>query len=102
MADMVERIDRLKTQPEFYNSFTNNCTNNLVRHLNHVASKRLSPYNLKVIFPGFSDRLAYKLGLIETDLSFDAVREHFRIDVRGRELIGQPDFSGRIRERLFQ
>jgi len=100
LADMVERMNRLKTQPEFYNSFTNNCTNNLVRHLNHVTSKRISPYSLKVIFPGFSDRLAYELGLMETDLSFDAAREHYRIDVRGRELIGQPDFSGKIRERL--
>jgi len=37
--------------------------------------------------------------LIETDLNFDAARERFRIDVLGRELIGQPDFSVKIRER---
>lgn len=98
LIDMVERMNHLKDHPEFYNSVSSNCTNNIVRHLNRVASKRVSPYHLKVIFPGYSDRVAYKLGLIDTDLSFDDARARFRVDVRGRQLVGKPDFSSQIRQ----
>ena len=96
-ADMIARMNRLHTEPEFYNTITSNCTNNIAWHLNRVSEKRVNPYSLKIIFPGYSDRVAFDLDLIDTDLSFEQARESFRIDVRGRALIGSENFSADIR-----
>jgi hypothetical protein len=97
LVDMIERMNRLQAEPEFYHSITSNCTNNIVRHLNRMSENRVNPYSLKIIFSGYSDRMAYKLGLLDTDLSFDQAREKFRIDLRGRDLVGSTDFSAEIR-----
>ena len=98
LVDMIERMNRLQIEPEFYNTVTSNCTNNIVRHLNRVSEKRVNPYNPRIIFPGFSDKVAYKLDLIDTDLkSFEQTKKKFRIDVRGRDLVGSENFSQDIR-----
>jgi len=98
LVDMIERMNRLQTEPEFYNTITSNCTNNIVWHLNRVSEKRVNPYDLRIIFPGFSDGLAYNLDLIDTDLSFDQTKKKFRIDLRGRDLVGSENFSNEIRK----
>ncbi len=36
-VDMLKRANKLKKEPEFYNLVTNNCTTNIVRHINNVA-----------------------------------------------------------------
>ncbi len=38
--DMVKRTNKLKDNPEFYNSITNNCTTNIVRHVNTITPKK--------------------------------------------------------------
>ena len=32
------------------------------------------PFSYKVLLPGYSDRLAYDLGLLDTDLPFEAAK----------------------------
>ena len=56
------------------------------------------PFSLKVLFPGYSDRLAYDLGLIDTDLPFERARERFHVNARALRWGDSPDFSLRIRE----
>ncbi len=36
-VEMLERTNGLRTHPEFYNTVTNNCTSNVVAHVNSVA-----------------------------------------------------------------
>lgn len=95
--DMLARANRLRSEPEFYNTLTNTCTTNIVRHVNTIAPRRV-PFSYRVLLPGYSDRLAYDLGLIDTDLSFEKARERFRINERARRYADSPDFSVRIRE----
>lgn len=45
---MMERVNRLALHPEFYNSLTNNCTSNLVRHADEIAPGGLSFTDLRV------------------------------------------------------
>jgi hypothetical protein len=94
-VEMLERANKLTDQPEFYNSLTNNCTSNIVRHVNTI-SKRI-PFSYKVILPAYSDELAYELSLIPTDQSFEAVRTAHRIDGVAQRGETGPDFSRRIR-----
>lgn len=94
---MLSRANRLRERPEHYNTLTSNCTSNIVKHVNTLSPRRI-PYSLKVLFPGYSDRYAYDLGLLDTDLSFEAARERFRINERAETYADSPDFSVRIRE----
>jgi len=95
--DMVQRANQLKEEPEFYNTLTNTCTTNIVSHVNAAVPGRVS-LDPRILFPGYSDTFAYELGMIDTDLSFEAARERFRINERAEEYADSPDFSVRIRE----
>lgn len=94
--DMVARMNALQAKPEFYNSITNNCTTNLVRHFEKVAGMDV-PYDRRTLLPAYSDELAYALGLIDTDVPLAQVRERYRINERALAANGQDDFSLRIR-----
>ena len=95
LVDMLMRANSLRELPEFYNTFTNSCTTNIVRHVNKLTDGP-RPMNPKVLLPAYADELAYDMGLIETELRFDAAREHFRIDEIAHRENGIP-FSQRIR-----
>lgn len=94
---MLERANGLRERPEFYNSFTNNCTVNLVRHVNQLAPGRI-PSGWRIILPGYSDEVIHGLGLIDSTGSIEAARSRFRINDRARTAFGTEDFSRRIRE----
>jgi hypothetical protein len=96
-VEMLQRADSLRAHPEFYNTLTNNCTSNVIAHVNHVASRRI-PSGIKTILPGYSDEVAHELGLIDTDLDIAHARERFRINDRARRYAQDPLFSYRIRE----
>lgn len=98
-TSMLRRANELREHPEFYNTITNTCTTNLVKHVNQLVPRRI-PWHLGVFLPGYSDKLAYKLGLIDTTLPFEQAREHFRITDRARALKDDdPEFSVKIRAR---
>jgi len=97
LLSMLRRANRLRSEPELYNTLTNTCTTNIVRHVDEIAPGRI-PWRYQVILPGFSDRFAYDLGLIDTGLSFEKARQWFRINERARKFADDPEFSARIRE----
>ncbi|MBZ4416593.1 DUF4105 domain-containing protein [Myxococcus sp. RHSTA-1-4] len=95
--DMVARMNALHARPEFYDSLTNNCTTNLVRHVEKVSAVDV-PYDHRTLLPAYSDALAYELGLIAKDAPLEVVRARHLINARALAADGQPDFSRRIRE----
>ena len=96
---MLRRANQLRQKPEFYNTLTNTCTTNIVDHVNELVPGRV-PFSYKVLLPGYSDELAYDLGLIDTELPFSEARRHFRIDDDALGLAGRQDFSKRLRQGL--
>jgi hypothetical protein len=94
--DMCERANRLATRPEFYNTFTNNCTTNIADHVNARWPGQV-PFGRKVLFPGYSDELAYDLGLIDAEGTLEEIRERFLINAKAQEADKDPDFSKKIR-----
>ncbi|PYQ28643.1 MAG: hypothetical protein DMF56_15535 [Acidobacteria bacterium] len=96
-VSMLKRADDVAQHPEFYNTLTNTCTTNLVRHVNALMPGRI-PLHPAVFLPGYSDRLAYKLGLIDTNLPFEQARESFHINSRAEKFANDPQFSLRIRQ----
>jgi hypothetical protein len=95
---MLQRANELRERPRFYNTLVANCTNTIVKHVNALVPDRI-PFSYKVLLPGYSDELAYDLGLIATDLSFEQARERFRISRQASGFLDSADFSVRIRDR---
>jgi hypothetical protein len=94
---MLRRANQLTEHPEFYNSLTNNCTSNLLKHFNHVNDRQL-PANLKILFPGYSDQLIYDLGLIASPLDFHSLKRQSEITEKANRFADDLNFSQRIRE----
>ncbi|MEO8637854.1 MAG: DUF4105 domain-containing protein [Candidatus Taylorbacteria bacterium] len=96
--DMMERTNALKDHPEFYNTITNTCTTNIVQHVDKITPNKVPLFNLRILLPANSDKLAYDLGLIDTKLSFEDARARYFINDRAEKYANDPDFSVKIRQ----
>ena len=95
-VEMLARSNALATKPEFYNTLTNNCTSNVVDHVNHIVPRAV-PEGIKTILPGYADDVAYSLGLIDNSISLEEARRRYRVNVQAERFVKDPDFSRRIR-----
>ena len=98
LVDVLARANKLAREPEFYDTFTNNCTTNIVQHVNRLAPGRV-PFDIGVLLPGYADQLAYNLGLLETHSSFKKTRREAHINYLANRYAESPDFSEKIRQR---
>jgi hypothetical protein len=98
LVDMLNRANKLYREPEFYDTLTNNCTTNLVQHVNHLRPGRI-PFDVRVLLPGHSDRLAYELGLLEISGPFEYARAYAKINDLAMLYADSPEFSLRIRRK---
>lgn len=96
LVDMLARVNQLQEEPEYYDSLTNNCTTNLVNHVNKLRAGRI-PFDVRVLLPGHSDRLAYELGLLDIQGPFEVARRNARINELALANADRTDFSQRIR-----
>ena len=95
--EMLARSNALATRPEFYNTLMNNCTSNVVDHVNHIVPRAV-PHGIKTVLPGYADEVAYSLGLIDNSISLEEARRRFRVNDQARRFATSPDFSRRIRD----
>jgi hypothetical protein len=96
-TSMLKRANKLAEEPESYNLITNNCTTNIVRHVNEIAPNKV-PYGYQVLFPAFSDELANDLKLIKIDQNFERTKQGARINEIAYRYRDDPAFSAKIRE----
>jgi hypothetical protein len=96
LVDMLCRANQLSAQPEFYNTLTNNCTTNIVQHINRIKPYRVA-YDLRVLLPGYSDRLAYDEGLIVPHGTFEETKRQALVNPRAERFADREDFSELIR-----
>lgn len=95
-ADMMRRAQRLEREPEFYHTVWNNCTTNILDPVNRIATKKI-PFGVRILLPGYSDKLAMEHGLLDTHLPLEQARLKFQVNERAQAAIHAPDFSTRIR-----
>lgn len=96
-TDIITRAQALAVQPEFYNTFFNNCTTNIIAHVNKINPGKI-PFSYASIFPEYSDKVAHKLGLIPNDLPIEEIRTKYKINEKAELYRNSPDFSVKIRE----
>ena len=95
---LLQRAHGLEDRPEFYNTLTSNCTTNIVDAVNDVFPHRIHA-SYRILLPGYSDALAYDLGLLDTRLPLVDARRRFQVNARARAAVdaAPADFSRRIR-----
>ena len=94
--EMLTRSNALSTKPEFYNTLTNSCTSNVVDHVNHIAPSAV-PYGIKTILPGYTDDVAYSLGLIDNSITLEQARQRYKVNDRAIRFALDSNFSRLIR-----
>ena len=93
----VEQINRLKEKPEFYNTFTTNCTTTI--WLNAQTGKNPIPMSWKVLVSGYVPEYLYENDRLHTEeLPFPQLRESVHVNERALESGIVDDFSEYIRK----
>jgi hypothetical protein len=95
--DVMARVNQLAQTPEFYDTLSNNCTTNIVRHVNALRPGRV-PYDARILLPGYADQLAYQLGLLDNRLPFKEIKRRAWANERIARYENSHDFSARIRQ----
>ncbi|MBN8555610.1 MAG: DUF4105 domain-containing protein [Deltaproteobacteria bacterium] len=98
---MIQKAAYLENNPEFYNLLVNNCMTNITRHLRKLGGGPI-PRDIQLLLTGFSDRVAHRMGLLDTDLPFEKAREVFRIDQIMQQYELDKNFASRIRTALAE
>ena len=97
-TEYMERLNALRTHPEFYNTLTTNCTT--VIWTNDRVNPERVPLNWKIIASGYVPEYLYDEGRLEDmALSFVELQRHAHINARAMAADSAPDFSQRIRAR---
>jgi len=93
---VMNRADKLSKSPERYNTVTNNCLTNIRFHINRIWPGSI-PWNWRLLVNAHSDYLAYSLGLLKSDESFEATQENANISDKAFGNWHREDFSQLIR-----
>ena len=91
-------MERLRTNPQWYNALTDNCTSSVTSYLanNHVGG--ISRWDWRSLFNGFGDHMLYDDGDLATGgLSFHNLSDQALINPAAKSLGDDPNFSRAIR-----
>ncbi|MCU0958547.1 MAG: DUF4105 domain-containing protein [Pirellulaceae bacterium] len=95
-VDVMKRVNTLRKRPEFYDTIMNNCTTNIVAHVNRIRPGTI-PWQPTSILTGLADREAYRLGLLVDYGSFEETKRHAHVNPRAERYANTPQFSAWIR-----
>ena len=92
----MDRINALRSKPEFYNTLTSNCTTAI--WMNDSADPGRVPFSWKIVASGYVPEYLYEEGhLANTGLSFAELQRRDHINARARAADSSADFSRLIR-----
>lgn len=90
------RLNDLYAKPEWYCTFTRNCTTDMPRPQGRLY--RRFPESWKVLINGFVDRFLYEQGSLDRRMALSELRRVGHINTRAENAGNDPDFSKKIRE----
>ncbi len=94
---MLKRINEIYAQPEYYHTITDSCAMSIWRYSSFLSAFQRYT-NPHLLLPGYSDQVAYNLGLVSNDRPFRTVQKAARINPL-KFKIDDPAFSAKIRGR---
>jgi len=96
LESYLRRTNKLSEDPEWYNTITNTCTTNIVRHVNEVYPGRV-PRAISILLPGLSPKLLHRNNLVKMTGTLEETLEMSIIDGKGDSWDGSGDFGDWIR-----
>jgi hypothetical protein len=97
LESYLHRTNKLGKEPEWYNTITNTCTTNIVRHVNEVYPGRV-PKAVAVLLPGLSPKLLHRNNLVKMHGSLEETLEKSVIDDKAESWDSSVDFGDHIRQ----
>ncbi len=97
-SSVLHRADKLSKEPEFYNTFWNTCTTSILKHVNSLRDNKISSFDIKILLPSNSDKIAYDLWLIDTKLSLEEARKYYEINELSEKFWNNENYSEKIRK----
>ncbi len=97
LESYLNRTNKLSKSPEWYNTITNTCTTNIVRHVNEVYPGRV-PRAVSVLLPGLSPKLLQRNNLVKIQGTMEDTLRNSIIDEKAKSWDGVADFGECIRE----
>lgn len=98
LMDMLNKMNDLVAHPAWYNTLTANCTSSIAAHINKIWPHRLPLLQWQLWLTGYADELAFKSGLIDTDLPLDQARLKFDVTPKSQKIGNVDGYSRLIRE----
>jgi hypothetical protein len=93
----LKRTNKLFENPEWYNTVTNTCTTNIVKHVNEVYPGRV-PRAMAIFLPGLSPKLLHKNNLVKINKTLEKTLESSKIDDKAKYWDGKIKFGDHIRD----
>jgi len=98
LVDMLQKMNDLLVEPEYYNTLASNCTSSIAKHVNNITPGRISPFSWELWLTASADQLAFENGLIDTDLTdIEEIREKYLITPTSQKIGDVPTYSKDIR-----
>jgi hypothetical protein len=95
--DIIEKVNDIYRRPQFYDTFTGNCTTSLVTHVAKIRPpERRQPW-WRMLLNGHTDRMAYEGGWIPHEGTFEETRALHHINAYAKDGSGGESYSVRIR-----
>jgi hypothetical protein len=101
LENYLAEMNKLVTEPEFYNALTRNCTTTIHLHANAASPGARTPMDWRILASGHVDELLYERGMVAQNLAFSELRQQSRIDQR-MQTYGEDHFSEILRRELPQ
>lgn len=100
-VDILNRANKLAVSPEFYKTVRNNCTTNIIDHINRVKPGAI-PYEYRVLFPGLIDSFLFDIGLLENSKdTFKETKQAAKINSLAERYGNTEYFSAGIRQNIY-
>lgn len=96
--DYLRTVNEFRTDPQWYNALTANCTTDIWKHITPYYPR--ARFDLRILASGYADELAYDLGVTDRSLPFPELRRRSRVNERAAAAGRDPRFSALIRRGL--
>jgi len=99
---IIERINGIANEPEFYNTINENCRSSLARYFSAVLDVRRmpSPFDYRRLLSGYSDELLFENGWINSTRNFEDTKRLHHINQYVQDDGEGDDFSSKIRPHI--
>jgi hypothetical protein len=98
LLDYLQTVNRLSSEPEWYNAFDHNCTTTIRLHASHAMGA--IPLDWRWLANGYLDTLLYEDGVINRTLPFAELKSLSYINPRAQAVPLDSNFSSAIRQGL--